>query len=271
MVPASARGRVVLAVLVVAVTALLTMGAGPGGAADPAADAPTELGRCTDITEPGVYEIDEEFAAGGFAPSQQCLRITADDVVIAGGGNDLDGLGASNTTGVHVVGADNVTVRNLRVADWQRGIHFDNASNAEVRNVTATSNVYGVVVENSTATAGDGANVSNNLVGVRFDGDTSSRLGNAVAASNRIGGVHEEIAIRGHGIEWTYGPPVDRDGDGRYEDLTGDGGRTVSDSLALVLVVTADALGVTDLSDDQEAALDFDGNGDLGPGDVLAF
>lgn len=262
--------RSVLAVLLVALLAVLSTGIVSGGGSIPAV-APTTVDRCTEINEPGVYRIGEEFAGAGYRPSVPCIRITADNVVLQGDGRVLEGLGATNTTGVQIIGADNVTVRNLRVSDWQRGIHYENASNVKIRNVTVTSNVYGVTISNSSGTALVGANVSANLVGFRFEGDTSTRSERIVTASNRIDGVHEEVEVRGYGIKWTYGPPLDYDGDGHYDDVTGDGDRTIDDRLAVVVIVTADSLGTTDLSDDQVEAFDFDDDGELGLGDVLAF
>lgn len=181
----------VLAVLLVAFLAALSMSTVSGGG--PAAtDAPETIGRCTEITEPGVYVVEEEFGAGGFQPSQPCIRITADDVVIEGDGNVLDGLGATNTTGVQVVGADNVTVRNLRIAEYQRGVYFRRASGGELRNVTATSNVYGVDVSDSRGIALVEANLSHNLVGYRIQGDNSTQFEDVTIESNRVTSVREE-------------------------------------------------------------------------------
>jgi PKD repeat protein len=59
------------------------------------------------------------------------------------------------------------------------------------------------------------------------------------------------------------GPPTDPDRDGRYEDVDGDGTFALVDVISLAFV-DADALGTA-----QRAALDFDGDGDLGFGDVV--
>jgi hypothetical protein len=63
-------------------------------------------------------------------------------------------------------------------------------------------------------------------------------------------------------------PPGDPDGDGRYEDVDGDGDRTLADVFALAFEVVP---RTGSLSDAQVAALDFDGDGGLDLADVFAL
>jgi hypothetical protein len=64
------------------------------------------------------------------------------------------------------------------------------------------------------------------------------------------------------------GVPTDPDGDGRYEDVDGDGERTLDDVFAFAFgpLQRADAL-----SDAQRRALDFDGDGTLTLDDAFAL
>jgi parallel beta-helix repeat protein len=67
------------------------------------------------------------------------------------------------------------------------------------------------------------------------------------------------------------GPPQDLDGDGLYEDVTGDDRFTLSDVLALDIVVTFYESGDLALTDAQVAALDFNQDGHLTEADTTAL
>ncbi|GAA5044811.1 right-handed parallel beta-helix repeat-containing protein [Haladaptatus pallidirubidus] len=64
------------------------------------------------------------------------------------------------------------------------------------------------------------------------------------------------------------GPPQDHDDDGLYEDVNGDCELTGDDVAALSLVEIAHERGALELTDEQVAALDFDGDGRLTQRDV---
>lgn len=242
-----------------------------GGIGLATADSGTTISRCTEITEPGTYTIDDEFGAAGFEPSRPCILIRADDVILDGAGHTIDGPGATNTTGVQVLGADNVTIRNLKVTEWQHGVYYGNSTGGTVRNVTSTSNVYGIVVRDATGIGADEVNSSGNLVGIRLVRTADTGFPTVDTRSNRVGGVYAKIRVDGFLFSRTYGPPIDFDGDGLTEDVTGDGDATIGDRFALATIVTASYLSATDLTNDQVSALDFNGNGSLGFGDVLAY
>jgi hypothetical protein len=63
-------------------------------------------------------------------------------------------------------------------------------------------------------------------------------------------------------------PPTDLNGDAQYEDLNGDGERTLDDAFALAFGPLQQA---EDLSDAQVKALDFDGDGELTLNDAFAL
>jgi parallel beta-helix repeat protein len=81
----------------------------------------------------------------------------------------------------------------------------------------------------------------------------------------------EPITVEFAGITLTFGPPADPDGDGVYEDVTGDGEVDFFDAFAHAAVLTAANDGAIDLSDEQASALDIDDDGTLTYGDALAL
>ncbi|WP_311172629.1 hypothetical protein [Halobellus ordinarius] len=91
------------------------------------------------------------------------------------------------------------------------------------------------------------------------DGDSVS--GDRISVEVQAGGLFEESLP---GAD-TGAAPTDPDGDGRYEDVDGDGEVTFDDAVALSFV------DVTELSSEQVAALDFDEDGDLDMDDAVAL
>lgn len=81
----------------------------------------------------------------------------------------------------------------------------------------------------------------------------------------------EEITLSFAGITITLGPPTDPNGDGVYEDVTGDGEVNVIDAFTHAGVVTAVNQGFLDLTEEQKDALDVTGDGTLNYQDSLAL
>lgn len=174
-----------LAVLAVALAvSLVALGSGPGlalGSESAAPDQPPALGEsalgadraaqtavesCTTIDEPGTYVLADDVENGGGTPiSGTCIEITADDVTLDGDGRTVGGRGVSHTRAVGVVGAENVTVRDLSASDWHAGVRVANGS-ATVRNVNSSGNAYGVRLENASGSAVENSTLSDNLIGV---------------------------------------------------------------------------------------------------------
>ncbi|MFB6129475.1 MAG: NosD domain-containing protein [Salinigranum sp.] len=124
----------------------------------------------TRITEPGTYRLDGDLGGDGVASlSEAAIRIEADDVVLDGGGHALAGNGVSDSTAVAVAASrplTGVTVRDLRVVDWEIGLYVRGVTDVTVRGVEATDNGYGMLVENSRRCRLRGSTVRGNLIGV---------------------------------------------------------------------------------------------------------
>lgn len=257
----------------VAVLAGLVLGAAAVGTAGSTAGSgtqATEIDGCTTIDQPGRYVITDNQTYGGTIGSTACITVVADDVVIDGQGSTFDGRGISNTTAIRVAGGKNVVVRNLVVADWHYGVHYLGADDGAVRNVTFRYNVYGAVLDGA-----DGVSVTNdrfdrNLVGLRLNGTERNdvRRDNRFQG-NQVAAMHQRIPLRGP-TGSMIGPPTDHDGDMRFRDVNGDGTVNRNDRVALGYVALADLVGGVDLSPDQEAALDANGDGNLDVFDAVA-
>ena len=247
--------------------------AGPSSAfaQQPAPQTATTVDSCTKITNPGRYVLTHDIHNGKAAISTGCVKIRANDVVFDGQGHTLDGFGVSDTSGVNVDGASNVTVRNFRANDWDHGVYVEDASGVTVRDVVTVNNAIGIEVSGSN-TRLDNNTVRGNLRGVVLaDSWDDTLVGNRIH-HNRAIDIYAPVAlVHGFGLQLSVGPPLDPDDDGRYEDMTGNGEIGVWDAVAFPVVAAADTVGLAHMPAQQQSALDFDGDGNFDGTDVLAY
>jgi len=162
--------------------ALVVLGGVAGGTATP----PTPVSECTTIDTPGSYELTGDISNSATSP---CIEITTSDVVFDGAGHEIDGVG--NGTGVQVAGTgtiSNVTVRNLRVTDWETGVRYATVSDSVVDSVNASGNgATGIVFSKTTASTVRDATVTGNEDGIRLvgSGDNVVRALDSAANANR--------------------------------------------------------------------------------------
>lgn len=166
--PSGERGRAILLSLLLVCGAFASTAAGAAVVASDGIAVPGSVGssaapvaECMTIRAPGHYELVENVTA----TEGPCLHVRASNVVLDGNGHtvrraDGDG-GESPDVGLLAFhgAADgrtragdeltNVTVRNLRVAGWDRGVQLGgtlaDGPRAILGNVTATGNDDGVV------------------------------------------------------------------------------------------------------------------------------
>lgn len=236
-----------------------------------APEDPETIGSCTKVTKPGYYVLTNDIHDGRTAISAGCIKIRANDVIFDGRAHMLDGFGVSDTSGVHVEGASNVTVRNVRVKDWNRGVYVLNSSDVTVRDVVAHNDAIGIGVTDSDARLVNNT-VRGDLRGVVLaDAWDDELLDNRIHHNHAIDIYAPMALVNVMGVQLTVGPPLDPDGDGRYEDVSGNGKTGVLDAVSFPLVAMADTVGVADIPVQQRAALDFDGDGTFDYSDVLAY
>ena len=140
-----------LALLCVVAVAGSALAAPPTATDAPASSerSPTVVDGCTTITEPGRYVLGSDVEN---RTADVCIRIAASDVTLDGGGHIVSGERfRENTTGVLVVGASNVTVRDLAAVRWTFGVRFERAARASVADVATWRTANGVTLRSSPA------------------------------------------------------------------------------------------------------------------------
>src|SRR6056297_3184808 len=106
---------------------------------------------CTTITDPGRYVLTADVTD---SEADNCIRIRSADVIIAGRGHRIDGVGAFGTAGVVARSntdrpLENVTVRNVTVTDWDDGIRYIDIVDGAVVGTTTSNNRVGLSLLNA--------------------------------------------------------------------------------------------------------------------------
>lgn len=140
----------------IVVVAVILVAAVPGVAGGQT----TGIEECRTIDQSGTYELTGTVDGAG---QDTCIQISADDVVLQGGGNTVDGGDASQgTTGIAVDGGSSVEVRNVVVSGWETGLAADGASDGTLAGVTATNNVVGVDLRGTDGVTVEGIEAGSN-------------------------------------------------------------------------------------------------------------
>lgn len=184
-------------VVATAAVAVALVGAGvwlvtDGGAIDP---GPSDgLDSCTTITEPGRYELAADITD---SDASTCLRIRSSDVVVAGGGHRIDGVGSFGSAGVVVEPESdrplrNVTVRDVRVTDWDDGIRYIRVVDGRVVRTTTADNRVGLsLLDTHDSRIADNVARANRLRGISLlESSQNNTLRNNTAENNALFGIH---------------------------------------------------------------------------------
>ncbi|SFL35199.1 copper-binding protein (NosD) [Halogranum rubrum] len=125
----------------------------------------------TTITESGTYTLARDIQnGGGTRLSESFIRIEADDVVFDGNGSTITGNGVSDTAGIVVSDARDVTIKNVTLSRWDYGLRFESVRGGEVRNLRVHDNGYGVSLEDTNLVVLRENRVVQNLLGIVSDG-----------------------------------------------------------------------------------------------------
>lgn len=104
-----------------------------------------KITECTIITSPGLYILAQNIS--GTHPGEDwCIKISASNVVINGGGYSIE---AVRGVGVFIESADNVTVRNTRITGSNIGIRILNSSRSIIVSNIIANNRDGIWILNS--------------------------------------------------------------------------------------------------------------------------
>jgi len=147
------------------------------GAGDSLADALAEHGGGT------TYQVQ--------GTCMERVSIANDDVTIDGGGAAvLDAANAPEVPVVHVVGARDVTLRDITVQNGQWGILVEELSTITLESVVAQGNLtHGVEVIQSHVVATDLRSHDNDRVGLIVDRNSELRLTDSTLEANGISGL----------------------------------------------------------------------------------
>jgi S-layer protein (TIGR01567 family) len=154
------------------------------------AEAATEINSCTTISKPGEYVLNMSILDSS---ASSCINITSSDVTFDGAGYTIDGIDIVGTYGVYVYNSTteliNISVKNLKVTDWNRGIYY-NRANGRISNNTADSNSFiGIDIEYSNNNLISTNNASGSPNGIFLSFSNYSMLSDN-NASNNGGGIY---------------------------------------------------------------------------------
>lgn len=138
------------------VVLLVALAPGTAGAAH-------QIDDCADdVNNPGLHVVNSSISD---AAASSCIDIDANNVVLDGQGNTVDGVDDdSGSVGVNVVGQTNVTVRNLTVTNWNDGVLFDNVDDGAVSdNIIRDNDRDGISLDDSSGNNVTDNNVSSNV------------------------------------------------------------------------------------------------------------
>lgn len=95
----------------------------------------------TVITTPGVYYLKNDILNNA---NNTIIDIQASDVTFDGEGRLIDGVSAPNSFGIKVGDYDRVSIRNVRVQDFNLGLQYEKTSQSSIQNSTFRNNTWGM-------------------------------------------------------------------------------------------------------------------------------
>ncbi|MBU1166252.1 right-handed parallel beta-helix repeat-containing protein [Candidatus Micrarchaeota archaeon] len=103
------------------------------------------VSNCTDLDQPGFYYLTNDLV--GAQGNHACIRIFNDNITFSCNSFSITGE-PSNKYGVEI-SADNVTVENCTIVDYQRSFYVLSSSNVTLTNNSMLNSDYGIVIYNS--------------------------------------------------------------------------------------------------------------------------
>ena len=146
---------------------------------------PIPLSGCATLGVLGeTYELTTSFAA----PPGDCLRVTADNVTLDGGGNTVN-FSSLVGRGVVTFGVSGLTVRKLTVDGGDTGIDIFSSPGTTLTGNTAINNAFGIRVSNSPGTAITGNTASDGGYGINAADSASVNVSNNTVTGNTNTGI----------------------------------------------------------------------------------
>lgn len=144
----------------------------------------TYTGQTITITSPGSYVLSNDIVNSG---QLTCIEIRAPDVVFDGAGHLIDGKGIEGSIGISVNGPEgtrNVTVRNVRIREWDYGVDLHGVVNSSIESSVLQNNLFcgAVLYRNATGNTIRACTITGNVYGLVL----SDGAADCVVSDNRI-------------------------------------------------------------------------------------
>ncbi|MEM4222265.1 MAG: NosD domain-containing protein, partial [archaeon] len=143
---------------------------------------PTDVSNCMIIDSSGEYNLTADLSA-----DFTCIQIIASNVIFNGNGHWVNRTGGSGDAyGIYVYSAENVTIKNVNVANWTIGISFYFSSNNIITNNTANLNLIGIYLLFSSNNTLVNNTMNNNRYNFGIYGDDISHYYQDINTSNTV-------------------------------------------------------------------------------------
>ncbi|MEM5772015.1 MAG: NosD domain-containing protein, partial [Candidatus Aenigmatarchaeota archaeon] len=145
------------------------------------------INNCQEINSGGEYVLTTNLTN-----ESTCIRITASNVILDGAGYWINRTGGSEDAyGIYVYNVENVTIKNVNVANWTYGIYLNSLSNITLINNTANSNgEVGIYLYSSSNNILTNNNINSNNAGIYLCFSSNNTLINNTANSNSLFGIY---------------------------------------------------------------------------------
>nr|QNO55949.1 hypothetical protein AGOHDPGA_00006 [Methanosarcinales archaeon ANME-1 ERB7] len=156
------------------------------------------VNSCMEINTSGYYMLTRDLLFNPLSP-QNCITITASDVVLDGNGHTIEGPTIAHAyCGVYVyvytpsTKLSNVTVKNVTIRNCGFGIRFENVERSTISESTASNNGVGISLYHSSTNTLAGNTVSNNSDdGIHLSSwSNSNTLTSNTASDNSNNGIY---------------------------------------------------------------------------------
>ena len=127
-----------VALALVAVGVIVVVGVAVPGLVGTAGASNHGIDSCTEITQPGTYEITSDIRN---ASNDPCLEIEASDVTIEGNGHSITSTTAEPASAIAASGLSNLAIRNVTTLYWGTGVRFVDVTDSEISNVVTDRNL----------------------------------------------------------------------------------------------------------------------------------
>ncbi|MEM4221868.1 MAG: NosD domain-containing protein [archaeon] len=168
-----------------------------------------EISTCINITSSGTYYLISDILDSS---TTSCIIISASDVVFDGQNHSLDGIDASRSYGIYISSnLKNITIRDIRISDWERGISMSATSNlTRIMSAEVFSNVYGIFLQGDFHVVANSKIYSNTDTGIRIDGK-NNQISNNLIYFNGV----RELSLSGNNAT-VYNNSFNSTGGGNY-------------------------------------------------------